>query len=248
MHDDFYIVLPSNSNALDHPDNRANKFIVSWERPMEFEELNKWRVALTEMSFFVPPVSEIPRYGVQYVMQTPGAHTSLRLNFAAAKLTSIKFQGKDKVHLKHEIDSTTIRLYHTASFKLVLADPSDAKKLGFSENQETLESIFNKNNKQYEILCSNIKTNELSCEVILQSMLIFVKDQMIFHDETLFLDQHYKWRDTNEMLQTIKKNFPMIFAREPHIGVDGRVQLSYPAHIKSITFLNGFNYVLGNNI
>ena len=48
---DFHIVLPSNSNPNTHVENVANKYIVSWETPVILDDLNKWKVALTEISF-----------------------------------------------------------------------------------------------------------------------------------------------------------------------------------------------------
>ena len=45
--DDFYMILPSNGCKDIHPENTANKFITSWESPINFNG-GEWKVALTE--------------------------------------------------------------------------------------------------------------------------------------------------------------------------------------------------------
>jgi len=55
---EYFVVLPSNACPKVHPDNHASKFIVSWENPLEVD-VEKWSVALTEMSYnFAPSLSK----------------------------------------------------------------------------------------------------------------------------------------------------------------------------------------------
>jgi hypothetical protein len=46
---DFYMILPSNSNPLTHPNNDASNFIIELEKPLNLT--GKWVVALTEMIY-----------------------------------------------------------------------------------------------------------------------------------------------------------------------------------------------------
>ena len=66
---DFYIILPSNSNAKDYPNNNASKYIVSWQNAIELGDMSKWRVALSEISFYFPHVSAIKSYGFKYLQK-----------------------------------------------------------------------------------------------------------------------------------------------------------------------------------
>lgn len=61
---DFYMVLPSNSNPQIHPKNNASNFIVSWESLMYLD--SKWKVALTEMTYVYSPYTLNDNYGIEY--------------------------------------------------------------------------------------------------------------------------------------------------------------------------------------
>ena len=65
--DNFYIILPSNSNAKDYLNNNASKYIVSWQNAIELRDMSKWRVALSEISFYFPHVSATKNYGFKYL-------------------------------------------------------------------------------------------------------------------------------------------------------------------------------------
>lgn len=55
---EYFVILPSNACPHMHPDNIASKFIVSWENPLQVD-VEKWSVALTEMSYnFAPSLSK----------------------------------------------------------------------------------------------------------------------------------------------------------------------------------------------
>ena len=50
MKNNFYMVLPSNSCPLIHPDNISTNFKIDWQSPIELE--GKWEAALSELSIF----------------------------------------------------------------------------------------------------------------------------------------------------------------------------------------------------
>ena len=62
---DFFVILPSNACGDTHPKNEANKYIVSWETPVEVDTL-KWKVALTEASFNYVVGTVNSSFGVEY--------------------------------------------------------------------------------------------------------------------------------------------------------------------------------------
>ena len=62
---DFLEILPSNACDATHPKNEANKYIVSWETPIEVDTL-KWKVALTEASFNYVVGTVNSAFGVEY--------------------------------------------------------------------------------------------------------------------------------------------------------------------------------------
>ena len=62
--DDFYVVLPSNACPNVHPNNTANKYVVSWQNPLLFEGM--WKVALTEINFNYTAMSINGQFGIEY--------------------------------------------------------------------------------------------------------------------------------------------------------------------------------------
>ena len=64
---DFYMILPSNSNPNTQPNNAANKFIVEWEEPIIFNNSKNWKVALTEFSYYYQPISSTVDMGIKYL-------------------------------------------------------------------------------------------------------------------------------------------------------------------------------------
>jgi hypothetical protein len=68
--DEFYIVLPSNACSNIYPSNKASKYTVSWQNPIILDEVKKWKVAMTEISFNHVESSLNTHFGIQYVAST----------------------------------------------------------------------------------------------------------------------------------------------------------------------------------
>ena len=64
--DDFYMILPSNACKDTHPDNEANLFTISWEKPVMLDEASGWKVALTEANFSYTMTSINTSFGIEY--------------------------------------------------------------------------------------------------------------------------------------------------------------------------------------
>jgi hypothetical protein len=64
--DEFYIILPSNSNPMTQPNNTANHFVVEWEETIQLAEPEKWTVALIEMSYYHSPYTVNQKFGFQF--------------------------------------------------------------------------------------------------------------------------------------------------------------------------------------
>ena len=65
-HEDFYLVLPSNSSPLTQPKNTAADYIVDWENPIELDPNSKWKVALSELSYIYSPITISSHYSIRY--------------------------------------------------------------------------------------------------------------------------------------------------------------------------------------
>ena len=61
---DFYMVLPSNSCPLNHPNNTAANFIVEFQNPIYLE--GNWKVGLQEFSFVYSPFEILSKSEIEW--------------------------------------------------------------------------------------------------------------------------------------------------------------------------------------
>ena len=85
--DEFYMVLPSNSSPNTYPRNIAADYIVGWDRAIELDPNENWKVALTEASYIYHPHTISSNLSIEYeYMQTVATHLmwlfSIQLNLS----------------------------------------------------------------------------------------------------------------------------------------------------------------------
>ena len=60
----FYMILPSNSCPLIHPNNKASHFVVEWENPINLQ--GRWEVALNEFTFIYTSFTILSNAEIRY--------------------------------------------------------------------------------------------------------------------------------------------------------------------------------------
>ena len=251
----FYVVLPSNSNSSNFPDNNASKYTVAFNRPIEFIEPQKWCVALTEISFYVPHISATTKYGIQIEFLSPEFVISeinyeMEFNDTGNELTYIKMSGRDSqtVPVDHRRIKTGIHIYSHSPFTIFFANAHDARWFGYPEDRESLEATNNAG--LFSIECLNIKNLNpdpaVNKKVVIQGMKFQVqKPKLLSIVQDIYLDKDYHWNNVAELVKTLKTFYVVLFYQEPHIK-DGEKLILFGAKIlHRVTFLNGFNYILG---
>jgi hypothetical protein len=81
--DEFYMVLPSNSSPLTHPQNNAADYVVDWNTAIELDPNENWKVALTEVSYIYHPHTLSSNLGIEYEYfenQTTKASLAVKLS------------------------------------------------------------------------------------------------------------------------------------------------------------------------
>jgi hypothetical protein len=63
---DFYVVLSSNDSKNMFPNNSANNFTVSYEKPFVFTNPEEWKVALTEISYNHTSLTVKHNFGISF--------------------------------------------------------------------------------------------------------------------------------------------------------------------------------------
>ena len=76
--EDFYIVLPSNSCPLIHPDNHASKYIVTFQDIINLKFTDGWKVAVTEVDYNFIFRTLDTSHGIKYRAK---GHFELPVNF-----------------------------------------------------------------------------------------------------------------------------------------------------------------------
>jgi hypothetical protein len=252
---DFYVVLPSNSNSSNFPENNASKYIVDFNRPIEFTELHKWQVALTEISFYVPQVTATPKYGIQIEYLSPQYDVSeinyeMEFNDAGSELIFVKMSGPDSqtVAVDHRRHRTGVLIWSRRPFTIFFANAHDARRFGYLEDRNSLEAI--NDGGTFAIECPNIKNLNAEPAVnkkfVIQGMKFQLQKPKLLSTVTdSYLDKNYHWNNIDELVNTLKTFIYVLFYKEPHIK-DGEKLIIFSAKlIHRVTFLNGFNYILG---
>ena len=217
----FYVVLPSNSNSSNFPDNNASKYTVAFNRPIEFIEPQKWCVALTEISFYVPHISATTKYGIQIEFLSPEFVISeinyeMEFNDAGSELTYVKMSGpgSQTVSVDHHRQGTGINIWSQNPFTIFFANAHDARRFGYLEDRKSLEA--KKNANIYEIVCPNIKNLNpdpaVNKKVVIQGMKFQVqKPKLLSIVQDIYLDKDYHWNNVDELVKTLKTFYVVLF-------------------------------------
>ena len=65
LYDDFYIVAPSHPTSH-HRDNTCTKYSITWDGPIVFDPNDRWKVALTDMTYVYEPYTVFSHQGFHY--------------------------------------------------------------------------------------------------------------------------------------------------------------------------------------
>jgi hypothetical protein len=257
--EDFYIILPSNSNALDYPNNNASKYIVSWQNAIELKDLHRWRVALREISFYYPHVSATKNYGIKLLCNSAAfselQDLDMRLTYKDDVLTVSfpTFSNRLKpiffASYTFDPEGRGIAFSSLHFFEIIFQSPDDAGLI--STSRETRQfPMFNHEKKQYVIEFRKIKQPTKESEHIIRGIKIKIKDTTELVEHTFILNKDYHWSNTAEMLKDLNMYFFTLFTHQADMVKENRLTITKPesgqyADAIKLTFTNAFNYVLG---
>ena len=167
----------------------------------------------------------------------------MEFNDTGSELTYIKMSGRDSqtVPVDHRRIKTGVYLSSHSPFTIFFASAHDARCFGYPEDRESLEA---KNNAGlFSIECPNIKNLNpdpaVNKKVVIKGMKFQVqKPKLLSIVQDIYLDKDYHWNNVEELVKTLKTFYVVLFYQEPHI-------LFFAKILHQVTFLNGFNYILG---
>ena len=257
--DDFYVVLPSNACPHIHPDNTANKFLVTWENPIDLAG-GVYQVALTEANFNYTHSTVNTDLGIDYVKVERFEHNfELRCRLIT-KPTNFKLFPPDEafpIALYPTYDDwngptswlstdnfITIQsdFKFTASFKNI----DEANLCGFDELVVTsakhtdnghvcwmvkskFAAIAYEGVDKYTINWLNVLMHYVSRPRAVNYAMKFSKNEF--------------WGSPKDLVDSMKVEFLSIFKTLEYI--DNRIHFTLQDSIVQIKFCNGLNFILG---
>lgn len=269
--DDFYVVLPSNSNPRTHSKNTANKYIVSWETPIHFGNVHDWRVALTEMSYNYCPQSVTSGFGIEYIQYSNftidklvdihGSFNKYPLISDASYLHLISIPSLQDIEAElrevsqgvpsAELDAGgRLVLRFKYQFALSFNTLAEANRAGFDkmlntslpDKDSTLGHYILKSEKR--LYKETIKEEEKE-DFIIKATKLTIRSDPIGQKKTGHFDKAILWENIGQLLDSIKEVFSKVFEKIEIDSTNGRIKLELHDNISQVCFLNGLNFVLG---
>ena len=253
--EDFYVVLPSNSNPESHPNNHANKYIVSWETPINFGNASDWRVALTEMSYNYCPVSVTTEFGLKVDYIEP-AHVETRFyDFIVKKGQPPKMNVHnlpEGVHISmHVDDQKHITITCNKKFILVYENNVGYAEMGFRGSD--IVSLYSEEDG-YKIKAPYWYAD--TEEYVLEKLkIVFEMKGEEIKTFTRYFHENFRWNTVADLLSGMAEGFPDVFKSIKKLVKIGeeenlkatRVIIHLKDNVQRVEFLNGFHFVLGFN-
>lgn len=250
--DDFYIVLPSNSNPETHPNNNASKYIVSWENPINFGNARDWRVALTEMTYNFSPKTVTDSYGISFSREKRDVWTR-KLSFHANKGRgpTIKMDTVDPPANFESITKNLTRVTFSTqghlvlisdfAFRLIFKTEEQAKKCGFHDkvNVSATPSAYN-----YHTVVSDDPFFKTKDESIYVDDIDFIQESVTYQESgAYYFPKPVYWDNVGALIAAVRKRFRGIFD-DVRLSND-RIEIQVNPLVKSIRFIGGLNFILG---
>jgi hypothetical protein len=243
--EDFYMVLPSSACQNIYPNNKANKFTISWQEPIEG---NNWSVALTELCYNYVPKSVGTQHGIRYGIMRKLSFSYLFDLEISNNVKLDRYGGVDFPEPKHPpyddwkelmVDVANGKLSITANhdFTLDFGSEEAAKQCGFDTQ------IVNVKGPPYSIQAPEALPKKKKKLIVKNIKVTYFSKNYV--DERLFqFDNNYWWPDVKDMIIAISLMLVDAF-KTFEINTDGMLALTLHNKVRYVEFLNGFNIILG---
>ena len=255
---DFYIVLPSNACPNIHPDNKASKFLVSWQSALDLQD-GKWQVALTELIFNYSPRSINTRFGIEverYIKDSITVEDCLIiLNTKPPALGVPLHLPKPKSPYQFDWTAPVMtvngegKLVFTSEYRFTMdfRNLEDAHAAGFTSKEvdctiEDSSYVIRAQNKPNEQETKKKKKKELEHATVTFRLfsLSFPIIKAIFFDD----DYSTQWTNVMEMVKYAREKFQDVFSYFD-VNESGKIAFRIQPELTRISLLGGFNFVLG---
>jgi hypothetical protein len=249
---DFYIILPSNSCPKVHPENHASKYTVSWDNAIEIDEINKWKVAVTEFNFNHISKSVNSNLAVEYYTREKSQYC-FALDLEVQKLPNVQYhapfpQGDNPpwdMWTELEVYKKNNKLHLISRFKTQIDfdDETQAQLFGFSSKsiKSSEKTLFHHEIISEKELVKNTEKSHM-CQILVT---YYSREFSQYH--TFNFDENVHWNSPTEMAISFLSNIPEVFKFFKYDRDSNRMQFVMQPNIISISLMGGLNFVLGFN-
>ena len=257
MDKEHYVVLPSNGCTTIHPSNSANKYVITWENPLEFSNQREWRVALTEVKFYYPNFSVTTNFGFEYgsikylgfkfqANLVVKSRTNISLQLTNPKIFPPSMYPTFDTWELPEIsfDGQRFRITVNNFFRMKLMKPESANYLGITEEELSASAVASSQTYEHELVSTNNVT-KWPPEGFVAPLIFSYTSRPLREVKRLYFQHNDRHTDEHRVAKTILDTFPMIFQQFQYIQNSNRFQFKLLDFISDITFLNGLNFALG---
>ena len=262
---DFFVILPSNACGDTHPTNEANKYIVSWETPIEVDTL-KWKVALTEASFNYVVGTVNSSFGVEYSKTARidynfncTLHISSRNHAARFEMFEPPFPtpvtrptfDNWKPPTVYLSDKGTLVIEADNWFTVTFGSQLDAQKCGFEHTflvpAVPTSSTYLHRMESAPLLLPQPPEEEseekVDTDTIIKHIIFMYKSRPYSVTYSAHVTSEKYWEEASDMIDAVRKDFAQVF--QEFEFKNERIEIKMQPGIHSVTFLNGLNIVLG---
>ena len=237
MKNNFYMVLPSNSAPIIHPENTASKFIIDWRNPMYLT--GNWEVALHDYSFIFSPFPMYSNCKINYVYQTTTKELKIRCRLVEGiepKVPTTEIKG-----LEPDIISKVIIVKsHQVPYTIEFDNIEDAQLVGLNALSNTFYenvTILTYNDNFVKLRSSqNIGSTPGSCDMVIWYHTL-EKDVMTFGSDVIF--------QTAGDFAAYIHNFGIRIFMYFTILDDNKFKFKLQANVKTVTFDHLLTKTLG---
>lgn len=269
-HDDFYVIMPSNACTDKYPENTNSKYIVSWETPIELNNAQNWKVALTEASFSYIVKTIDKNVGMSYKMvgareerficnlvketftppPPPKDKPAPKKRKLTTKVTNYKFTDFSETFpiegwpfLPNPI-APTIALVKDGTALEVTAN----KRFVMSSTGESLIAVGSNNYPEPDGLFRGESVQDISHLPEGKTEVAFTYYAKPYGTTTIPLSEKAEfYEDAGKFAFFLRQKFSTVFQDIWYDKKEERVKFKIKHVVKEITFLNGLNIALGFN-
>ena len=261
--DDFYTILPSNSNETIFPSNKPNRYHVTWDnKPIKLCDIEHWKVALTELTYNHTSWSTRADFGVT-LRNKCYTHILVKIQRLAINLSTGEYAYTPEKHTEHEhveyhplpqvkLDSEG-HLVFMHKFRCHVENNDRMKEYNFIQTWHEKEKCWTaRTSKPFEMTEAEKKDKM----IIIMNFSLKLRSSKYIANETYYLREGLLFENIDQLVKLLSPFFSSCNLR---IATDKNKQLKIMRkeaevergiftewkYVSEIYFLNGFHYILG---